>query len=95
VFNQTAGRQEVKRLTGNSWVPALVTDDGEVVQGSDKIIAWAKASAARATPANAPGAAAAPGSADATGGSDAPGAADATGGSDAPGAADAPETPTT
>jgi hypothetical protein len=41
VFNQTAGRQEVKRLTGNSWVPALVTDDGEVVQGSDKIIAWA------------------------------------------------------
>src|SRR5436305_177958 len=42
VFNQTPGRREIKRLTGNSWVPALVTDDGEVVQGSDKIIAWPK-----------------------------------------------------
>jgi hypothetical protein len=43
IFNRTRGRQEVKRLTGNNWVPALVLDDGEVVQGSDKIIAWAKA----------------------------------------------------
>ncbi len=43
VFNQTKGRQEVKRLTGNTWVPALVTDDGTVVQGSDKIVAWAQA----------------------------------------------------
>src|SRR3954452_21835277 len=45
VFNQTPGRREDKRLTGNSWVPALVTDDGEAVQGSDNIIAWAKADA--------------------------------------------------
>ncbi len=45
-LNRTAGRQEVKRLTGSSWVPALVTDDDEVVQGSDKIAAWAKANPA-------------------------------------------------
>ena len=28
IFNQTRGRREVKRLTGNYWVPVLVTDDG-------------------------------------------------------------------
>ena len=43
IFNQTPGRREVKRLTGNSWVPVLVTDDGTVVQGSDKIKDWAQA----------------------------------------------------
>jgi hypothetical protein len=47
-FNQTSGRREVKRLTGNHWVPALVADDGEVVQGSDKIKAWASAHPATA-----------------------------------------------
>jgi hypothetical protein len=41
-INQTPGRREVKRLTGNHWVPLLVTDDGEPIQGSQKIIAWAK-----------------------------------------------------
>ena len=41
-LNKTAGRQEVKRLTGNSWVPVLVTDDGEVVQDSKKIVEWAE-----------------------------------------------------
>jgi hypothetical protein len=41
-FNKTKGREEVKRLTGNSWVPVLVTDDGEVVQDSKKIIEWAE-----------------------------------------------------
>jgi hypothetical protein len=55
-FNQTSGRKEVKRLTGNSWVPALVLDDGATVQGSDKIVAWAEENpagqaAAGATPA--------------------------------------------
>jgi hypothetical protein len=45
-FNQTSGRKEVKRLTGNSWVPALVLDDGTTVQGSDKIVEWARANAA-------------------------------------------------
>ncbi len=36
-------RLEVKRLSGNSWVPTLVLDDGEVVDGSDQIAAWARA----------------------------------------------------
>jgi hypothetical protein len=35
-------RREVKQLTGNSWVPTLVLDDGEVVDGSKAIIAWAQ-----------------------------------------------------
>ena len=39
----TSGRKEVKRLTGKSWVPALVLDDGEVIQDSKNIVAWAKA----------------------------------------------------
>jgi glutathione S-transferase-like protein len=42
VFNRTSGRQEVKRLTGNNWVPVLVTDDGEVIQDSKKIVQWAR-----------------------------------------------------
>ena len=45
-FNRTRGREEVKRLTGNSWVPAVVTDDGTVIQGSYKIEAWAQANPA-------------------------------------------------
>jgi len=56
-FNQTSGRKEVKRLTGNSWVPALVLDDGTTVQGSDRIVDWAKAN-----PAGQPAAGAAPAS---------------------------------
>ncbi len=48
VFNQTAGRREVKRLTGNYWVPVLVADDGTVVQGSGKIKQWAAANPAPA-----------------------------------------------
>jgi hypothetical protein len=39
----TKGRREVKRLSGESWVPLLVTDDGDVVGDSQKIIAWAQA----------------------------------------------------
>ncbi len=39
----TAGRKAVKKLTGQSWVPVLVTDDGEVVQDSKNIVAWAQA----------------------------------------------------
>jgi hypothetical protein len=42
VMNQTAGRKEVKRLTGNTWVPLLVTDDDQLIQGSKEIAAWAK-----------------------------------------------------
>jgi len=47
-LNQTRGRREVKQLTGNSWVPVLLTDDGTVIQSSDKIIDWAKANPASA-----------------------------------------------
>src|SRR5947209_19784128 len=43
VLNQTAGRKEVKRLTGNYWVPVLVTDDGDIIQGSGDIADWAQA----------------------------------------------------
>jgi hypothetical protein len=51
LFNRTEGRREVKRLspTGIIDVPLMQTDDGEVVQGSAKIVAWAEAH-----PANAP-----------------------------------------
>lgn len=45
--NLTQGRREVKQMTGNYWVPVLVTDDGTVIQGSKKIIAWARANPAR------------------------------------------------
>jgi hypothetical protein len=41
IFNQTSGRRRVKELTGSNMVPALVTDEGEVVQGSHEIAAWA------------------------------------------------------
>ena len=51
-LNVTSGRREVKELTGNSWVPVLVNDDGTWIQGSREIADWAKAnpaSAAQAT----------------------------------------------
>ena len=38
----TSGRKEVKRLTGESWVPVLVLDDGEVIRESRSIAAWAR-----------------------------------------------------
>jgi hypothetical protein len=41
-FNLTPNRIRVKRWTGSSEVPVLVTDDFEVIQGSRKIVAWAE-----------------------------------------------------
>jgi hypothetical protein len=38
----TSGRKEVKRLTGESWVPVLLLDNGEVVKDSNNIVAWAR-----------------------------------------------------
>lgn len=38
----TPGRREVRRLTGESWVPVLVLDDGEIVTGSNTIVDWAE-----------------------------------------------------
>jgi glutathione S-transferase len=49
IFNQTSGRKEVKRLTGKSWVPVLVLDDGTVISDSHKIVEWARANPAAAT----------------------------------------------
>jgi hypothetical protein len=43
VFNLTAGRREVERLTGNRMVPTLVLDDGAVIDGSPEIVNWAAA----------------------------------------------------
>ena len=40
-FLNPGKRKEVKRLTGDSWVPVLVTDDDSVVSGSKEIVAWA------------------------------------------------------
>ena len=42
----TGARSEVKRLTGESYVPVLVLDDGQVVADSSEIVAWAKANPA-------------------------------------------------
>jgi hypothetical protein len=44
----TEGRREVERLTGKTTVPALVTDDGEVITESQRIVEWAKAHPAAA-----------------------------------------------
>jgi hypothetical protein len=38
----TPGRREVRRLSGQSRVPVLVTDEGAIVTGSSKIAAWAR-----------------------------------------------------
>ena len=40
-------RAKIRELTGSNWVPLLVAGDGELVQGSDKIAAWAAANPAR------------------------------------------------
>jgi hypothetical protein len=48
-LNNTSGRREVKEATGQSWVPCLVTDDGEAIYPSDKILAWAAAHRAAVT----------------------------------------------
>jgi hypothetical protein len=34
-------RKKIRDLTGQNLVPVLETDDGEVIQGSGKIAAWA------------------------------------------------------
>lgn len=41
-LNQTPGRRAVRRLAGNIVVPAVVTDDGEIIQEAKNIIAWAQ-----------------------------------------------------
>ena len=57
LLNDLTPRREVKELTGQYWVPALVTDDGEVVHGSQRIVEWARTHPASGTQAAAPPAA--------------------------------------
>lgn len=38
----TSGRREVEELTGERTVPVLVTDDGEAIRESKRIVEWAK-----------------------------------------------------
>jgi hypothetical protein len=38
----TMGRKATKRLTGESYVPVLVLDDGQVIADSENIVAWAR-----------------------------------------------------
>jgi Glutathione S-transferase, N-terminal domain len=45
-FDRTKGRAKVEELSGQRWVPVLVTDDGQTIAGSKEIIAWAKANPA-------------------------------------------------
>jgi hypothetical protein len=38
----TEGRREVEKLAGSPTVPVLVTDDGQVINESERIVQWAK-----------------------------------------------------
>ncbi len=44
----TRGRRAVRRLTGESYVPVLVLANGEVIAGTEKIVAWARSTPAEA-----------------------------------------------
>jgi hypothetical protein len=48
---KTDGRREVEELTGKPTVPVLVTEAGEVITESKRIVEWAEANPAPATPA--------------------------------------------
>lgn len=48
-LNRLGKRDEVEKVSGQRTVPVLVTDSGEPVYDSKKIIAWAQANPAAAT----------------------------------------------
>ena len=48
LLNKTKGRTKVEELTGQRVVPVLVTDDGEPITESQRIIEWAQAHPASA-----------------------------------------------
>jgi hypothetical protein len=48
-LNWTTGRREVRKLTGQGSVPVLVTDDGEVIHDSRRIVDWAERNPAGAS----------------------------------------------
>jgi hypothetical protein len=43
---KTGGRKEVEALTGSPTVPVLVTDSGETINESKRIVEWAEANPA-------------------------------------------------
>ena len=45
----TRGRKEVEELSGQRAVPVLVTDQGEVISDSHRIVEWAEANPAHRT----------------------------------------------
>jgi glutathione S-transferase len=45
----TGGRREVEEISGQRMVPVLVTDDGEVITESKRIVEWARSHPATAT----------------------------------------------
>lgn len=45
---RTDGRKQVEELTGSPMVPVLVTDSGEVITESQRIVEWAQANPATA-----------------------------------------------
>ncbi len=38
--NRSEGRRLARRATGKSWIPLLLTDDGELIAGSSNIEGW-------------------------------------------------------
>ena len=46
-LNRSEGRRLARQTTGKSWLPLLLTDTGEVVNGSDGIKKWATQHAQR------------------------------------------------
>ena len=46
---ETEGRREVEQISGQKVVPVLVTDSGEVISDSKRIIKWAEAHPAATT----------------------------------------------
>lgn len=40
-LNRSEGRRLARRATGKSWIPILLTDDGELIAGSANINEWA------------------------------------------------------
>jgi hypothetical protein len=41
-LNRSAGRRLARSARGNSWIPLLLTDHGEVIAGSTNIKEWAR-----------------------------------------------------
>ena len=40
-LNRSEGRRLARRATGKSWIPLLLTNDGELIAGSTNIKEWA------------------------------------------------------